>query len=116
MELRGVSFAYDPGRLVLHDVSFVAEPGQTVALVGHTGSGKTSIVNLVAKFIKFFLRVESCAEAILTKAGSEFVPIVWKAVLTLSSKASSPGDSGPGLSMPMTLASAHSHHINDLPL
>ena len=50
VEFRGVSFAYDPGRLVLHDVSFVAEPGRTLALVGHTGSGKTSIVNLVAKF------------------------------------------------------------------
>jgi ATP-binding cassette subfamily B protein len=45
-----VSFGYDPGRLVLHDVSFVAEPGQTIALVGHTGSGKSSIINLAAKF------------------------------------------------------------------
>jgi ATP-binding cassette subfamily B protein len=45
-----VSFGYDPGRLVLHDVSFTAEPGQTIALVGHTGSGKSSIINLVSKF------------------------------------------------------------------
>ncbi len=50
VEFRRVSFGYDPGRLVLHDISFVAEPGETVALVGHTGSGKSSIVNLVAKF------------------------------------------------------------------
>jgi ATP-binding cassette subfamily B protein len=35
---------------VLHDIRFVVEPGQTVALVGHTGSGKTSIINLVSKF------------------------------------------------------------------
>jgi ATP-binding cassette subfamily B protein len=34
----------------LHDVSFTAEPGQTIALVGHTGSGKSSIINLAAKF------------------------------------------------------------------
>jgi ATP-binding cassette subfamily B protein len=34
----------------LHDVSFTAEPGMTVALVGHTGSGKSSIINLVSKF------------------------------------------------------------------
>ncbi len=47
---RDVSFAYDPGRPVLHDISFEARPGQMVALVGHTGSGKSSIVNLVAKF------------------------------------------------------------------
>jgi len=50
IEFRGVSFGYDPGRLVLHDVNFVAEPGQTIALVGHTGSGKSSIINLVSKF------------------------------------------------------------------
>ena len=50
IEFRGVSFGYDPSRLVLHDINFTAEPGKTVALVGHTGSGKTSIVNLVSKF------------------------------------------------------------------
>ncbi len=50
VEFEDVSFAYDPGRLVLHDIRFVVEPGQTVALVGHTGSGKTSIINLVSKF------------------------------------------------------------------
>jgi ATP-binding cassette subfamily B protein len=45
-----VSFAYEPGRPVLQEVSFKAEPGQMTALVGHTGSGKSSIINLVAKF------------------------------------------------------------------
>jgi ATP-binding cassette subfamily B protein len=50
VEFRQVYFGYNPERLVLHDVSFVAEPGQTIALVGHTGSGKSSIINLAAKF------------------------------------------------------------------
>ena len=50
VEFRNVSFGYDPARLVLHDVSFIARPGQTIALVGHTGSGKSSIINLAAKF------------------------------------------------------------------
>jgi ATP-binding cassette subfamily B protein len=50
VEFKGVSFGYDPSRLVLHDISFIAEPGQTIALVGHTGSGKSSIINLVSKF------------------------------------------------------------------
>ncbi len=45
-----VSFAYDPHNPVLHDISLVAEPGQTVALVGPTGGGKTTIVNLIARF------------------------------------------------------------------
>ncbi len=50
VEFRHVSFAYEPGRPVLSDVSFTARPGATVALVGHTGSGKSSIINLAAKF------------------------------------------------------------------
>lgn len=50
VEFNQVTFAYQPERPVLHEVSFCAEPGQTVALVGHTGSGKTTIINLIAKF------------------------------------------------------------------
>lgn len=52
VEFKDVCFEYVPGRPVLQDVSFVAEPGQTIALVGHTGSGKTSIINLAAKFYR----------------------------------------------------------------
>lgn len=50
VEFRNLSFGYNPEKLVLQDVSFVAEAGQTIALVGHTGSGKTTIINLVSKF------------------------------------------------------------------
>jgi ATP-binding cassette subfamily B protein len=50
VEFRHVFFGYDPAQLVLRDVSFVAKPGRMTALVGHTGSGKSSIINLVAKF------------------------------------------------------------------
>ena len=50
VEFRDITFGYDPARPVLHGVSFTAEPGQTVALVGHTGSGKSSIINLASKF------------------------------------------------------------------
>lgn len=45
-----VSFAYQPSRPVLQGVSFEVEPGQTVALVGRTGAGKTTIANLVPRF------------------------------------------------------------------
>lgn len=50
VRFENVGFEYDAGVPVLHEVSFAAEPGQTISLVGHTGSGKTSIINLVAKF------------------------------------------------------------------
>jgi ATP-binding cassette subfamily B protein len=50
VEFRNVWFAYKGEDWVLKDVSFVAEPGQTVALVGHTGSGKTTITNLLMRF------------------------------------------------------------------
>jgi ATP-binding cassette, subfamily B, bacterial len=49
VEFQDVSFEYEPGRPVLTGISFAAEPGQTVALVGHTGSGKTTIVGLLQK-------------------------------------------------------------------
>ena len=45
-----VSFHYDPEKPVLNDVSFEVKPGQTVALVGPTGAGKSTIINLVARF------------------------------------------------------------------
>ena len=50
IEFEGVTFGYEPGRPVIHDVSFEIEPGQTVALVGPTGAGKTTIANLVPRF------------------------------------------------------------------
>jgi ATP-binding cassette, subfamily B, bacterial len=50
VEFRRVTFGYNPAQPVLHDVSFTVNQGQTVALVGHTGSGKSSIINLISKF------------------------------------------------------------------
>jgi ATP-binding cassette subfamily B protein len=50
VEFDRVTFAYNPGAPVLHDINFTVEPGQSVALVGHTGSGKSSIINLAGKF------------------------------------------------------------------
>ncbi|HLY76089.1 MAG TPA: ABC transporter ATP-binding protein [Planctomycetota bacterium] len=52
VEFQDVRFEYKPNRPVLAEISFVAEPGQTVALVGHTGSGKTTLVGLLQKFYR----------------------------------------------------------------
>lgn len=53
IEFKHVTFSYDGEHDVLHDISFVAEPGQTVALVGETGSGKTSMINILMRFYEF---------------------------------------------------------------
>lgn len=50
IEFRGVWFAYKDEDWVLQDVSFIAEPGERVAFVGHTGAGKTTITNLLLRF------------------------------------------------------------------
>jgi len=50
VEFDHVSFSYDPDRPLITDLSIVAEPGQTVAIVGPTGAGKTTLVNLLMRF------------------------------------------------------------------
>jgi ATP-binding cassette subfamily B protein len=50
IEFDRVSFSYDPDRPLIEDLSFVAQPGQTVAIVGPTGAGKTTLVNLIMRF------------------------------------------------------------------
>ena len=45
-----VDFGYNPNKIVLHDVSLYAKPGQKVAFVGSTGAGKTTITNLINRF------------------------------------------------------------------
>jgi ABC-type multidrug transport system fused ATPase/permease subunit len=50
VELQDVSFKYETGETVLHDISVLAEPGEIVAIVGRSGAGKTSLVNLIARF------------------------------------------------------------------
>lgn len=50
VEFDDVSFSYDGKTDVLKNISFTAEPGQTVAIVGHTGSGKSSMMNLLMRF------------------------------------------------------------------
>lgn len=50
VEAHHVGFGYLPGKTVLHDLNLVAEPGKLVAIVGHTGAGKTTIINLLMRF------------------------------------------------------------------
>ncbi len=50
IELKNVDFGYEPNKMVLHDVSLYAKPGQKIAFVGATGAGKTTITNLINRF------------------------------------------------------------------
>jgi len=51
IEFKNVSFQYSDGKLpVLEDISFVAEPGQTIAIMGETGCGKTSLIQMIPRF------------------------------------------------------------------
>jgi len=50
LEFENVSFRYDPEKPLIDDLSLVAEPGQTIAIVGPTGAGKTTLVNLIMRF------------------------------------------------------------------
>jgi subfamily B ATP-binding cassette protein MsbA len=49
VEFRNVSFAYEDGRPVLHDINFSVEPGKKIGIVGHSGGGKSTIVNLLLR-------------------------------------------------------------------
>ncbi len=50
VEFKDVSFGYEPGQLILKDINFTAESGQSFAIVGPTGAGKSTIVNLISRF------------------------------------------------------------------
>ena len=50
VEFEEISFSYDPRRPLISDLSLVAEPGRTIAIVGPTGAGKTTLVNLIMRF------------------------------------------------------------------
>ncbi len=52
IEFQGVDFSYEAGKRVLHEVSFVSSPGTVTALVGSSGSGKSTIIGLIAAFHK----------------------------------------------------------------
>lgn len=53
IEFKHVNFSYDGKHEILHDISFTINPGETLGIVGHTGSGKSSIINVMMRFYEF---------------------------------------------------------------
>jgi len=74
IEFRNVSFSYSPGQPVLKDVTFTVEPGETVAVIGRTGAGKTTLINLLCRFY------DPVEGAILADGRDirEFDPVEWR--------------------------------------
>ena len=67
-----VSFGYDPGKLLMKDISFHTEPGQKTAVVGSTGAGKTTLINLLMRFYEINsgrITVDGVPTTDLTRSG-----------------------------------------------
>ncbi len=67
-----VSFGYDPERLLMQDISFEAKPGQKIAVVGSTGAGKTTLINLLMRFYEVNggrITLDGVPTAAMTRAG-----------------------------------------------
>ena len=70
VEFDHVSFSYDPKNPLIQDLSLVAEPGRTVAIVGPTGAGKTTLVNLIMRFYELdagVIRLDGRDIALMTR-------------------------------------------------
>ncbi len=83
--LRGVrpraSFGYTPDKTIIHDFSCEAEPGQTVAIVGPTGAGKTTLIKLLQRFYdvdggRCASRASTCATGTARRCASEFAMVL----------------------------------------
>ena len=72
IEFKNVSFGYRPDKILMKDISFEAKPGQKIAIVGSTGAGKTTLVNLLMRFYevnKGRITVDGVSTAEMTRSG-----------------------------------------------
>ena len=67
MRMFDVDFGYNPDKIVLHNITLYAKPGQKVAFVGATGAGKTTITNLLNRFMILQMEKSDMMELILIR-------------------------------------------------
>jgi ATP-binding cassette subfamily B protein len=88
VEFRAVTFGYDSGEPVLKDISFKADPGETVAIVGPTGAGKTTLISLLARFYEpqsGAIEIDGCAvEQFTLRSLRENISIVMQPPMVLA--------------------------------
>jgi ATP-binding cassette subfamily B protein len=118
VEFRHVSFGYDEERRILHDVSFVVAPGTRVAVIGATGAGKTTLVNLLTRFYDptagaVLLDGVDLRDYRVTDLRRQFAVVLQHPVLFSTSIAENIAYGRPGAAEPDIIAAAVAAHAHE---
>ena len=118
LEFRGVSFEYDSDRPVLHDVSFVVQPGTRLGIVGATGAGKTTLISLLTRFYDvqrgvILLDGTDLREYKLADLRRQFAVVLQEAVLFSTSIADNIAYAAPGATREQIVAAAQAANAHE---
>jgi ATP-binding cassette subfamily B protein len=115
---RHVSFAYDPDRRVLHDVSFAVAPGARLGIAGRTGAGKTTLINLLTRFYdptagQILLDGIDLRDYRLAELRNQFAIVLQDPVLFSTSIAENIAYARPGATADEVVAAATAANVHD---
>src|SRR5205807_9275957 len=118
VRIEGVTFGYEPGRPVLTDVDVEASPGETVAIVGPTGAGKSTLVSLVPRFFDPWsgvVRIDGLdvREATVESVRAQVAIVLQEAFLFPMSVADNIAYGRPGASAPEIEAAAKAANVHE---
>src|SRR5216117_1201177 len=118
LEFRGVSFEYDSDRPVLHDVSFVVQPGTRLGIVGATGAGKTTLISLLTRFYDpqqgaILLDGTDLQDYKLADLRRQFAVVLQEAVLFSTSIADNIAYAAPGATREQIVAAAQAANAHE---
>ena len=118
VQIEGVTFGYEPGRAVLRDVDVEARPGETVAIVGPTGAGKSTLVSLVPRFFDPWsgvVRIDGLdvREATVESVRAQVAIVLQEAFLFPMSVADNIAYGRPGASAPEIEAAAKAANVHE---
>jgi ATP-binding cassette, subfamily B, bacterial len=118
VEFRNVSFVYGDGRAALHDVSFTVPPGARVGIVGATGAGKTTLVNLLTRFFdptegEILLDGVDLRDYRLADLRNQYAIVLQEPILFSTSIAENIGYAKPEAAPSEVIGAARAAHIHD---